>query len=186
MPLHPTSTTRMWAKSQLENVLPARTLANSKHSHQDGYYVNINVRVQANTSIQRYRSDIGLQQAVGMQFQTSKEGPDTTTGVLESWQKLSVDELRELNATELIESNRTDQAHLEYLFYPNFYPNMPTPEYAPLPNESYITLSVGLAAAQSIGNVTLQSNSLSDGPVINLNVRSLSRSRQTRSRQQIC
>lgn len=128
------------------------------------------MRVQANTSIQQYTSDIALEQAVGMQFQNTRQGPDTTTGVLEAWQKLSVAELQSLNATGLIQGNRTNQTHLEYLFYPNFYPNMPTSEYAPMPNESYISLSVGLVAAQSVGNVTLKSNQHGDSPVINLNV----------------
>ena len=140
-------------------------------SHQDGMYIGLDVRVQANASLQQYLTDeINLQQAVGAQFQTTHQGPYTTTGVLQGFQTLSEAELQGLGITGLINSNRTNQAHLEYLFFPNFYPNQPTPEYAPLANESYICLAVGIVAAQSTGIVSLKSNSLGDGPAISLNV----------------
>ena len=123
--------------------------------------------------MQRYYNDIGLEQAVGTQFRTTKQGPFTNSpGVTHGMQMLSLAELQSLNATGLIESNRTNQAHLEYLFYPTFYPNQPTPEYAPMTNESYISLSVGIVCAQSLGNISLQSNSHSDGPSISLKVSS--------------
>lgn len=140
-------------------------------SHQDGVYITLNIRAQANASTQRYYDEIDLTQAVGMQFEETKLGPWTNSpGLTHGMQQLSVDELQSLGQSTLLQANRTNQAHLEYLFYPTFYPNMPTPDYAPLKNESYMSLSVGLVSAISVGNISLKSNSLGAGPIINLNV----------------
>jgi hypothetical protein len=85
------------------------------------------------------------------------------------FQKLSKDELKNLDATELM-SNRSNQAHIEYYFEAAYYPSFPVPQYPPNASEGYISITAGLLAPVSRGNITLQSNSISDVPIINLNV----------------
>lgn len=130
----------------------------------------MNVRTQASASLQYLDNDISALQAAEVEYQQNKSGPLTSPGgTTFGFQQLSVAELQDLGATELI-SNRANQSHIEYLFEPFFYPNMPTPEYAPLDNESYVSLTAAIIAPVSRGSVTLRSKNINDSPVINLNV----------------
>lgn len=87
---------------------------------------------------------------------------------------LSDQDLQALGASELIGA-RSNQAHIEYLYEPFFYPHLPTPQYGlGRIGESYISLTAGLVAPTSRGNVSIRSDSISDAPVINLRVRACS------------
>ena len=139
-------------------------------SMQDHTYFSVIVRSQPSTSLSQLSNDINEIQAGQAAYKQNQTGPFTSPGgATFGFQKLSVDELTALEATELLQ-NRTDQAHIEYYYEAAYYPTFPAPQYPPNSSESYISLTAGLVAPVSRGNVTLQSNSVADAPVINLNV----------------
>ena len=78
--------------------------------------------------------------------------------------------LIELGAQDLIAQNRTDQAHLEYIFWITQYPNTSTASYTLDPQLSYVSIAIFLIAPSSRGSVTIQSAKASDEPVIVHNV----------------
>lgn len=144
------------------------------HSMQDHTYFSVVVRTQSEESTGSYLSarvqNLEKIQAAAAEYKANQTGVFTAPiGFTFGFQKLSVDELTSLNATELL-SNRTDQAHIEYYFETEYYPTFPVPAYPPNSSESYFSVTAGLIAPVSRGSVTLQSNSVNDAPVINLNV----------------
>lgn len=137
---------------------------------QDHTYFSVIVRSQPSTSLSSLQTDLSAVQAAASQYAANQTGPFTSPGgATFAFQKLSEDELVGLNATELL-TNRTDQAHIEYYYEAAYYPSFPAPQYPPNGSESYISITAGLLAPVSRGGVTLQSNSVADAPVINLNV----------------
>ena len=91
------------------------------------------------------------------------------SGITNGFLQLSVAELQSLSATDLLQT-RANQSHLELVWTSSFYPNIPTPQYTPLLNESYNAVSVSILAPTSRGNVSIQSSNPYDSPVIHLNV----------------
>ena len=88
-----------------------------------------------------------------------------------AFQKIPEDDLRSLNAAELLE-DRIDQAHIEYLFETDYYPPYPGPrlqQYPPLVRDGFISITAALIAPVSRGSVTLQSPLPNDPPVIDPN-----------------
>lgn len=109
-------------------------------------------------------------QAAQAEFYDHLTGPWTApSGVTNGFQKLSDEELESIGAQAVIEAGLGNQSHIEYLFESIWYPWIPTPYYAPLPNESYISVTASSMVQLSRGNVTLRSSSMSDGPLINPN-----------------
>jgi len=99
-------------------------------------------------------------------------GPFTTpVGPTYGFQQLSSDELRELDTNGAL-SQRNRQAHIEYLWENVYYPTVVSdviPQYPPNLNESFFSVTAALVAPVSRGNVTLATNNIQDGPLINLN-----------------
>lgn len=128
------------------------------------------MRANPTTSLNPLIANLTLFQTACTQYATNRIGPFTSPGrATYGFQQLSRNELLGLNATELLE-NRTNQVHIEYYYEAAYYPTFPYPGCPPKGNESYISLTAGLLAPVSKGNVTLQSNSVADVLVINLNV----------------
>jgi choline dehydrogenase len=137
---------------------------------QDHTYFSVIVRSQPSTSLDSLLTDFSAYQTAVAEYAQNQTGPFTSPGgATFGFQKLSEDELKDLGATELL-NNRTDQAHIEYYYEAAYYPSFPVPQYPPNASESYISITAGLLAPVSRGSITLQSNSISDAPVINLNV----------------
>lgn len=100
-------------------------------------------------------------------FYTNLTGPYTApSGVTNGFQKFTPDQLREIGAQAVIDAGLTNQTHIEYLFESVWYPWIPTPYWAPLPNESYISITASSMVQLSRGTVTLRSASMSDSPLI--------------------
>ena len=153
-------------------------------SLQDHAWVPIMARVQANSSLTEYYSNVALLQEANKEWAESNQGPFTSTpstGGTTAFQRLSIDELKNLNATDDFISKYNQSAHFEYSYEPTFYPDMPTSKYIPQRNESYITISANWLIPQSRGQVTIQSDSINDSPKIDLNVSPPSRSAISRS-----
>ena len=103
-----------------------------------------------------------------MEYQSS-EGPlIAPIGPSFGFEKINETTLEKLDTTRSL-ANRHNQSQIEYYNETIYYPDVPTPEYTPLPNESYISLSAGIIAPVSRGTVSIKSSSNSDPPQINLN-----------------
>lgn len=136
---------------------------------QDHTYFSVIVRSDPSTSLDSLVDSLPALLAAQEQYADNRTGPFTSPGgATFGFQKLSVDQLESLNATELL--NRTEQAHIEYYYEAAYYPTFPVEQYPPRGNESYISITAGLVAPVSRGRITLQSNSIMDAPVIDLNV----------------
>jgi choline dehydrogenase len=137
---------------------------------QDHTYFSVTVRSQPSTSLDSLSANFVSYLEAAAEYAQNQTGPFTSPGgATFGFQKLSKDELKDLGATELL-SNRANQAHIEYYYEAAYYPSFPVPQYPPNASEAYISITAGLLAPVSRGNITLQSNSISDAPVINLNV----------------
>ncbi|CAN9295622.1 unnamed protein product [Alternaria alternata] len=58
------------------------------------------------------------------------------SGVTNGFQKLTEQQLRDIGAQAVIDAGLANQTHIEYLFESVWYPWIPTPYWAPLPNDS--------------------------------------------------
>lgn len=115
------------------------------------------------------RSPENLREAQTL-FYTNLTGPYTApSGITNGFQKLSEDRLREIGAQAVIDAGLANQTHIEYLFESVWYPWIPTPFWAPLPNESYISVTASSMVQLSRGTVSLRTSSMSDSPLINSN-----------------
>lgn len=103
-------------------------------------------------------------------FYTNLTGPYTApSGITNGFQKLTEQQLRDINATAVIDAGLANQTHIEYLFESVWYPWIPTPFWAPLPNESYISITASSMVQLSRGTVTLRTASMSDKPLVDSN-----------------
>lgn len=124
------------------------------------------------TSLDPLYNDIFKMQNAQKQYNQHRQGPLTSPSAPAfGFQRLDTGILRSLGAVDLL-ARRTDQAHIEYFYEPFFYPLLPPVQYSPIADKSYITITAGLMAPASRGNVTLRSASPVDFPILNLNVRS--------------
>jgi choline dehydrogenase len=141
---------------------------------QDHNYFSINVRANASTSIDSLMSnlnDLSALEDAAQEYIQNQTGIMTTPGgTTYGFQQVPVADLQAMDAVEL--ENRTQQAHIEYLFEPTYYPSQPSPngyQYGPWSNETFISITAGMIAPASRGTVTLQSRLITDQPVINVN-----------------
>ncbi|KAJ4318577.1 hypothetical protein N0V94_004355 [Neodidymelliopsis sp. IMI 364377] len=103
-------------------------------------------------------------------FYTNLTGPYTApSGITNGFQKLTEQQLRDINASAIIDAGLANQTHIEYLFESVWYPWIPTPFWAPLPNESYISVTASSMVQLSRGTVTLRTASMSDKPLVDSN-----------------
>ncbi|KAK4898335.1 hypothetical protein LTR49_027817 [Elasticomyces elasticus] len=123
---------------------------------QDHFYFSVIARAQANSSASQLYNRVDMLQAAQQEYATNHSGPLTTPT---------------LGAAQAL-ANQTAQAQIEYLWEDIYYPSNPSmvlPQYPPWKNESFISVTAALLSPVSRGNVTLQTNSIQDGPLINVN-----------------
>jgi choline dehydrogenase len=129
-------------------------------------------RTTPDASASRLYNRIDLLQAAQRQYVSNNSGLLTTpVGPTYGFRQLGDDILGQLGLAKIV-INRTDQAHIEYLWENIYYPSRPSmvlPQYPPNKDESFMSLTAALLAPVSRGAVTLQSNSIQDAPLINLN-----------------
>ncbi|KAK5674172.1 hypothetical protein LTS10_013069 [Elasticomyces elasticus] len=139
---------------------------------QDHFYFSVIARAQANSSASQLYNRVDMLQAAQQEYATNHSGPLTTpVGPTYGFRQLSTSELQTLGAAQAL-ANQTAQAQIEYLWEDIYYPSNPSmvlPQYPPWKNESFISVTAALLSPVSRGNVTLQTNSIQDGPLINVN-----------------
>lgn len=142
------------------------------NSLQDHTYFSVIAKAQPQQSASQLYNRIDLLQAAETQYSANMSGPLTTpVGPTYGFEQLPEDVLKSLDVTSQLRS-RTTQAHIEYLWENIYYPTVISDaiaQYPPKHDESFFSLTAALVAPVSRGNVTLQSNSIQDGPSINLN-----------------
>lgn len=103
-------------------------------------------------------------------YYTNLTGPYTApSGITNGFQKLTEQQLRDLGAEAVIDAGLANQTHIEYLFESVWYPWIPTPFWAPRPEDSYISITASSMVQLSRGTVTLRTASMSDKPLIDSN-----------------
>ncbi|KAF2120114.1 glucose-methanol-choline oxidoreductase-like protein [Lophiotrema nucula] len=132
---------------------------------------SIMARTYPNASTTTMSSSPDSLQIAQADFYDNLTGPYTApSGITNGFQELSNDELQSIGAQAVIDAGYTgNRSHIEYLFESVWYPWIPTPFYAPQPNESYISVTASSMVQLSRGNVMLRTNSMSDHPLINPN-----------------
>jgi choline dehydrogenase len=139
---------------------------------QDHCYFSVIARVRKEASASQLYSRIDLLQAAQKQYTANHTGPLTSpVGPTYGFQQIFATELTVLDTTGVLE-NRTNQAHIEYLWENFYYPSEPSTLLSQCPpnlNESFMSLTAAVLAPVSRGNISLQSNTISDAPVINVN-----------------
>jgi choline dehydrogenase len=103
-------------------------------------------------------------------YYTNLTGPYTApSGITNGFQKLTKQQLRDLGAEAVIDAGLANQTHIEYLFESVWYPWIPTPFWAPRPEDSYISITASSMVQLSRGTVTLRTASMSDKPLVDSN-----------------
>lgn len=105
-------------------------------------------------------------------YSTGKGVYTAPGGITNGFQELSSENLESIGAGAVVEAGLTNRSTVEFLFESFFYPNSPGPTYEPSADGSYISITVSSMVALSKGNITIQSSSMSDNPIINPNVSS--------------
>lgn len=138
---------------------------------QDHLYFSIIARAQEEQSASDLYNRVDLTPAAEAQYEANQTGPLTTPiGPTYGFRQLSADELQDLGADDIL-AQYPSQAHIEYLWENVYYPAFPSdvlPQYPPNKNETFFSLTAALVAPASRGNVSLHSNSIQDGPLINV------------------
>ncbi|EON66192.1 hypothetical protein W97_05585 [Coniosporium apollinis CBS 100218] len=139
---------------------------------QDHLYFSVIARSQPEASSSQVYNRIDLLQDAEMEYTANRSGPLTTPiGATYGFEQVPEADLQAIAADELL-AGRQNQTHIEYLWENVYYPGTPStilPQYPPNLDESFFSVTAALIAPVSRGNVTLQSNSIQDAPVINLN-----------------
>lgn len=160
------------------------------HSLQDPLSFSLIFKAKQNASTSQF-SLPDAQARAEAQYNRNSTGPiariDGSSGPAYAFESYSEDELRRLNASGLIDANRTSQDHIEYIHWvrwrilrdlpsssprqTSFYPNTSTPYFSTDANQSFLSLAVFFLSPLSRGNVTLRSSDPFEAPVITPNVR---------------
>ncbi|KAF2166047.1 GMC oxidoreductase [Zasmidium cellare ATCC 36951] len=91
------------------------------------------------------------------------------SGCTNAFQEISNEELERIGAGAVVAANFSNQAHNEILYESVYYPQSFTKYGSPLPNTSYISVTVSNMAALSKGSVTIGSNTPLSDPIIDPN-----------------
>ncbi|KAA8620267.1 BetA Choline dehydrogenase [Pyrenophora tritici-repentis] len=159
-------------KAELEKhaITPVVINENVGQHLNDHSVFSIMARVQDGASTTDMSRNASSLRAAQNLFYTNLTGQYTApSGVTNGFQKFSEQQLRDMNATAVIDAGLTNQTHVEYLFESVWYPWIPTPFYAPRGNESYMSLTASSMVQLSRGSITLRSGSMSDLPLVNSN-----------------
>ncbi|CAG5179622.1 uncharacterized protein ALTATR162_LOCUS9378 [Alternaria atra] len=134
---------------------------------QDHIYFSVIAEADPSISYSPLYHDYSKLQQATQEYKEA-EGPLTApVGLAFGFEKISSDTLASIGASALAAQNRSDQAHIEYLYETIYYPNLPSPYYSSKEyNTSYVSFTAAILAPTSRGTVSVLSNSLSDPPQI--------------------
>ncbi|KAI4635685.1 uncharacterized protein J4E87_000640 [Alternaria ethzedia] len=151
-------------------ITPVVVNENVGHHLNDHSVFSIMARAQDNASTtDMSRTPQNLRAAQEAFYQNLTGQYTAPSGVTNGFQKLSEQQLRDIGAQAVIDAGLANQTHIEYLFESVWYPWIPTPYWAPLSNDSYISVTASSMVQLSRGTVSLRSASMSDSPLINSN-----------------
>jgi choline dehydrogenase len=137
-------------------------------SLQDHIYFSVIAEVNASTSYSSLYHDYSKLQQATQEYEESKGPLTAPVGLSFGFEEIALDRLASLGASALSAQNRSNQAHIEYLYETIYYPNIPSTYYSPKEyNTSYVSFTAAILAPTSRGTVSIISNSISDPPEIN-------------------
>ena len=139
----------------------------TRNSLQDHIYFSVIAEADPSISYSPLYHDYSKLQQATQEYKEA-EGPLTAPiGLAFGFERVPFDTLASIGASALTAQNRSDQAHIEYLYETIYYPNLPTPYYSSKEyNTSYVSFTAAILAPTSRGSVSVLSNSLSDPPQI--------------------
>ncbi|KAI9148975.1 GMC oxidoreductase [Paramyrothecium foliicola] len=148
-------------------IQPYVTNENIGKNLQDHIYFSVVAQADPSISYSSLFQDYSKLQQANTEFE-SASGPLTAPiGLSFAFEKIPDEQLGNLGASAITAQNRSDQAHIEYLYESVYFPNVPSSYYHPKEyNTSYVSFTAALVAPTSRGNVSILSNSLSDPPQI--------------------
>ncbi|KAF2131244.1 GMC oxidoreductase [Dothidotthia symphoricarpi CBS 119687] len=165
----------------LSGIGPAKTLAkagiqqkvvneNVGLNMQDHIYLSVIAEADPSISYSSLYHDYAKLQHATEEYQDATGPLTAPVGMSWGFESLSSAQLASLNASAIIAQNRSDQAHIEYLYETIFYPNLPTPYYSSKEyNTSYVSFTAAIIAPTSRGSVSVLTNSIADPPQIDPN-----------------
>jgi choline dehydrogenase len=134
---------------------------------QDHIYFSVIAEADPSISYSSLYHDYSKLQQATHDYKEAKGPLAAPIGLAFGFEKVSSDTLDSIGASALITQNRSNQAHIEYLYETVYYPNLPTPYYSSKEyNTSYVSFTAAILAPTSRGTVSVLSNSLSDSPQI--------------------
>jgi choline dehydrogenase-like flavoprotein len=136
---------------------------------QDHVYFSVYVHADEEASYSSLYHNVAKEQQASQEFQ-SAEGPFTAPiGLSFGFEQINASTLSGIGASSLAQE-KPNQAHIEYFYETIYYPNLPNPKYFPTEyNTSYVSMTAGLVSPKSRGSVSVQTNSITNGPQIDLN-----------------
>jgi choline dehydrogenase len=139
----------------------------TQNSLQDHIYFSVIAEADPSISYSSLYHDYSNLQQATHDYKEAKGPLTAPVGLAFGFEKVSSDTLDSIGASALITQNRSNQAHIEYLYETIYYPNLPTPYYSSKEyNTSYVSFTAAIVAPTSRGTVSVLSNSLSDPPQI--------------------
>jgi choline dehydrogenase-like flavoprotein len=139
----------------------------TRNSLQDHIYFSVIAEADPSISYSSLYHDYSKLQQATQEYKEVKGPLTAPIGLAFGFEKISSDILASIGASALTAQNRSDQAHIEYLYETIYYPNLPSPYYSSMEyNTSYVSFTAAILAPTSRGTVSVLSNSLSDPPQI--------------------
>jgi choline dehydrogenase-like flavoprotein len=139
----------------------------TRNSLQDHIYFSVIAEADPSISYSSLYHDYSKLQQATQEYKEAKGPLTAPVGLAFGFEKISSDTLASIGASALTAQNRSDQAHIEYLYETIYYPNLPSPYYSSKEyNTSYVSFTAAILAPTSRGTVSVLSNSLSDPPQI--------------------
>lgn len=136
-------------------------------SLQDHIYFSVIAEADASISYSSLYHDYSKLQQASKEYEQGTGPLTAPVGLAFGFEKVSSETLASIGASAITTQGRSDQAHIEYLYETNYYPNLPTPYYSSKEyNTSYVSFTAAILAPTSRGTVSVLSNSLSDPPQI--------------------
>lgn len=136
-------------------------------SLQDHIYFSVIAEADASISSSSLYHDYSKIQQASKEYEEATGPLTAPVGLAFGFEKVPPETLASIGASAIVTQGRSDQAHIEYLYETNYYPNLPTPYYSSKEyNTSYVSFTAAILAPTSRGTVSVLSNSLSDPPQI--------------------
>ena len=122
----------------------------TRNSLQDHIYFSVIAEADPFISYSSLYHDYSKLQKVTQECNGAKVPPTAPVGLAFGFEKVSSDTLVSIGASVLTAQNRSDQAHIEYLYETTYYSNFPTPYYSSKEyNTSYVSFTAAIPAPTS-------------------------------------